>query len=182
MGISYKRTPKGSGLLCLGSFTWHNALEAHPCSSRKQKFITFHPSMLFHWMATEYSVYHSPADRLLGCSTIWRLQTVLLWKTCKDEYLCGHRFHFFLLIILQFDFLFCPLHRLDPSVQDIDWVTVLSHTKCCALQELIEDTAVYLVPSTCQVMGARCFIIRSRLHSLCYNYILVSYFILMEWG
>lgn len=94
VGISYQRTPAGSGLLCLGSFTEHNALEAHPCSSRKQKFITFHPSVLFHWMAAEYSVYHSPADRLLGCSTIWRLQTVLLWKTSKDKYLCGHGIHF----------------------------------------------------------------------------------------
>ena len=31
--------------------------------------------------------------QILGCFTIWRLQTVLLWKTFKDKYLCEHRFH-----------------------------------------------------------------------------------------
>ena len=52
-----------------------------------------------------------------------------------------------------------PQYVTSFSVQskNIGWVTILFHTRCCALKKLTEDTAIYLVPSTCQVMGARCF-------------------------
>ena len=73
LGISYQWTPIGSGLLCLGSFTEHNALEAHPCGSRKQKFITFHPSMLFHCVATKYFFF------------FYSILCILIGKNCKQQ-------------------------------------------------------------------------------------------------
>ena len=66
----------------------------HVAAESRSSPLFIHLCCFTAWLQNKYSVYHSPADRLLGCSTTWRLQTVLLWKTSKDKYLCGHGFHF----------------------------------------------------------------------------------------